>query len=275
MKFKRLLRRIARKSNFLSKITKRQKYVITVVILSLVLFFAENLFGKSGIYVSLLLSILTDVFLLWSVYQDFKDTKSFSFQIFILPFFFSLSFGLFYFLVPARFITRVIMTSLYAVGLYSLLLSVNIFIASSVRTIALLSSARTVSFVITLLSYFFLSNVLFSLHLNIFLNLILLFSYSFPLIMQAIWTYTLENKFLPNLIWILSLTLCLIDFSVAIWFFPVIPTIIALFLTGIFYITVGLSQVWFEKRFFRNIMWEYVWVAFIIFILFSIFIFRS
>lgn len=273
MRLKRLFKKITKKRELLFRITKRQKYILTVIILSFILFFTENLFGKSGIYVSFLLSLLTDAFLFWSVSKDLKETKSY--QIFILPFFFSLSFGLFYFLVPARFLTRIIMTSLYAVGLYSLLLSVNIFIASSIRTIQLLSSARTVSFIITLLSYFFLTNVVFSLHLNIFVDLILLFLFSFPLILQAIWTYTLDNKLFSNLSWVLSLTLCVADFALATWFFPVIPTIIALLLTGVFYVVVGLSQIWFEKRFFRNIMWEYIWVAVIVILLFVFFVFKA
>ena len=66
------------------------------------------------------------------------------------------------------------MTSLYALGLYSLFLSQNIFTVSSIRTIALLSGARTVSLVLTLLSFFFLSNVVFSFHINIFLTLLLI-----------------------------------------------------------------------------------------------------
>ena len=134
--------------------TKRQRFILGVLILSTGLFISEHLLGKSGIYTVFSIAILSDVFLFLVLYRDLKE--NFSLQVFILPFFFSLSFGLFYFLVPARYITRIIMTSLYALGLYSLFLSENIFTVSSIRTIALLSSARTVSFVITLLSYFFL-----------------------------------------------------------------------------------------------------------------------
>src|ERR1035437_1506387 len=95
------------------------------------------------------------------------------------------------------------MTALYALGLYSLLLSENIFIVSSIRTIALLSSARTVSFIVTLLSYFFMANVVFSLHLNIILTLVFVFAFSFPLILHSIWSHTLEKDFHSHLEWIL------------------------------------------------------------------------
>jgi len=247
----------------LTKFSKRQKLVIGVAFLSSLLFISEYILGKQAIYIVLLLSILTDLFILWVLRGDLKD--NFFLQVFILPFFFSLSFGLFYLLIPARFLSRVTMTLLYALGLYSLSLSQNIFVVSSIRTIALLSSARTVSFVITLLSLFFLINVLFTVHLNVFLTIFFTFILSLPLIHQSIWTYTLEKNLATNAIWSVVLTFCLLEITSLLWFWPSSPTIVALFLTGFFYIIVGLSHVWFEKKLFKGVLWEYVWVAVVVF----------
>ena len=258
----RLHRRGALK--ILVSLNKRQRFILAVLILSVGLFISQHLLGKSGFYTIFALAVLTDIFLYSALREDLKD--NFFLQVFILPLFFSLSFGLFYFLVPARYITRIIITSFYALGLYSLFLSENIFTVSSIRTIALLSSARTVSFAITLLSFFFLSNVLFSFHINIFLFLVLLFLLSFPLILHAIWTYTLERKLFQQAYSILGLTLCLIEVGSVLWFWPSTSTILAIFLTGVFYIIVGLYQVWLERRLFKSIMWEYIWVGSIVFI---------
>jgi len=256
--------------------SKRQRFIISVIILSLLLFSSEHLFGKSGVYTIFSLAFLTDILLFWTIRKDLKSLNSF--QVFILPFFYSLSFGLFYFLIPARFLTRILMTSLYAVGLYSLLLSMNIFVVSSIRTIALLSSARTVSLALSLLSFFFLSNVTFSLHINIVITLLLMFGFSFFLILQSIWVYTLDkqDKQLPSrILWVGMIATCLTEVSFVLWFFPTNPTIIAVFLTGFFYIVVGLSQIWFERRLFRNVMWEYIWVAVIVFLIFVVFTIKS
>ncbi len=243
----------------LASFNKRQRFIIAVLVLSIGLFVSEHLLGKSGLYTVFTLAVLTDVFLLIALYDDLKGNLFL--QVFILPFFFSLSFGLFYFLVPARYLTRIIITSFYAVGLYSLFLSENIFTVSSIRTIALFSSARTVSFVISLLSYFFLINVLFSMHLNIILFLFLLLLFSFPLVLHSIWTYTLEKKLFSQIHTVLGLTLCLLEVGVILWFWPSTPTVLAIFLTGVFYTTIGLTQVWLEKRLFKSVMWEYIWVA--------------
>lgn len=247
--------------NFLTG--KRQRFVVSVIFLSICLFISEHFLGKSGIYIVFVLSVLTDLLLYLCLREDLKE--NFSFQIFILPFFYSLAIGLFYLLVPARFLTRVTVTSLYALGLYSLYLSENIFIVSSMRTIALLSGARTVTFTISLLSYFFLANVVFSLHLNVFLTLFLIFCFTFPMVLQSLWSYTLEKNMRLNIDWVLFLTISLFQLSLLLWFWPSTPTLIALFLTGVFYTMVGLSQVWMEKRLFKGVIWEYVLVSFIVF----------
>lgn len=267
------LKRFSKKAGFLFNIPKRQKFIITVVILSLILFFSEQLFGRGGIYIAFLLSLFTDLFVVWAIRKDLED--NFSPQVFILPLFYTLACALFYFLVPARFLTRIGMTSLYALGLYSLLLSENIFIVSSIRTIALLSSARTVSFIVTLLSYFFMSNVVFALHLNIFLTLSFVFIFSFALVLHSIWAHTLEKDFRLNIEWVLLIVVCIVETALAAWFWPTTPTIIGLFLTGLFYILVGISQIWLDKRLFKGVMWEYIWVAVIIFLVFVTFSSRS
>src|SRR3989344_6538425 len=106
-------------------LSKRHRFVISVFILSLMLFFSEHQLGRSGVIVAVVLSLLADALLLAANYSDIK--QNFSMVYFILPFFFSLACGLFYFLIPIRFLTRILMTTFYAVGLYSIFLSQNIF----------------------------------------------------------------------------------------------------------------------------------------------------
>lgn len=250
-------------------LSKRQRLIVSVILLSFGLFATEYFLGRSALYAVVGLAVVTDIFLFLSLREDLKD--NFWPQIFILPFLYSLAFGLFYLLVPARLLTRIAMTSLYALGLYSLFLSENIFTVSAVRTIALLSSARTVVFTLTLLSYFFLANVIFTFHINVILTLLLIFGFSFPLVLNSIWIYTLERKLFANVLWVFSLALCLFEIAIMLWFWPSLPTVIALFLTGIFYSIVGLSQAWFEKRLFKSVIVEYVWVALVVFVVLTLF----
>lgn len=258
-----------RKKTIIFSIDKRQKFVLGTLVLSLILFVSEFQFGKSGIIIAAILASLTDAILYWAIKDDLQD--NFSVNVFVLPFFYTLSFALFYFLIPTRLLFRLMLTTVYAFGLYSLFLSQNIFTVSSIRTIALLSGARIVSFVLTLVSYFFLTNIVFSLHQLIFITIPLLLLYTFPLIYQSLWTYNLQKNPVPMKEWAGVITLCIIETASVVWFWPSSPTIIALFLTGFFYTLVGLSHVFFEKRLFRNVMWEYVWVGVIVFFLLLLF----
>jgi hypothetical protein len=245
-------------------IDKRRKFVIGVIILSIGLFIIESQFAASGIFGAILLSLLTDVFLLWANHQDIKENKSY--QVFILPFFYSLGFVLFSQVPKLQiFISHFLLLILYAIGLYSLFLSQNIFVVSSIRTIQLLSSARIVSFFITLILFLFLTNIIFTLHITLLPIILIMIVYTYLLVYHSLWTYTLQKVSQPLFIWTSAITVCLVEAAIILWFWPSNPIFIALFLSGFFYAIVGLSHIWFEKRLFKGILWEYVWVGIIVF----------
>jgi len=255
-------------------LTKRQRFAVGVIILSSSLFIVNHFLESYSFLAVLFLSFLTNIFLLWALFKDLRD--NFSPQVFILPFFYTLGFGVFSPLVPERIITDLVLTIIYAVGLYSLFLSQNIFTVSGIRTIALLSSARTVSFVLTILTHLFITTVIFSLKFNVFIALLLFFIISFLLTLQSIWTYTLEKSIKKNLIYVLLLSIAALQVATVLWFWPnkswllssfdPPPVLISLFLTGIFYIFIGLSHLWFEKRLFKSTLWEYVWIGVLVFV---------
>ena len=250
-------------------IGKRQKFVIGTLLLAAGLFFTQFRFSEWGIAITFAMPLLTVLVLFWAIHSDLKENKSY--QVFILPFFFSLAFGFFYLLTPTTFLVRLVLTGIYAFGLYSLFLSQNIFIVSSSRTIQLLSGARIVSFVLTLISFFFLTNIVFSFHAIIFPVIAVIAAYGYLLVYHSLWTYTLQRYSQPLLIWASVLTACLIEVATLVWFWPSNPTVTALFLTGFFYTIVGLSHIWFEKRLFKGILWEYVWVGTIVFFVLILF----
>src|SRR3990167_7401521 len=198
-------------------LSKRQKFVLTVLFMSIGIFISTYLSGINLIITSIFLSFLGIILLYFTLRSDISGT--FYYPILILPFFFTISFSLFYPLIPARLLTRIIVVLLYAFGLYSLFITQNIFAVSAIRTITLLRSARIVSFVLTIVVLFLLTNIIFSLALG-------------------------QLAFVLNL-----------------W--PVTAAIYSIFITGIFYAYSGLTHAWIEKRLFKGILWEYVWVGFL------------
>ena len=73
--------------------SKRQRFIFAVIVLSLGLFASEYILGKSAISIVFFLSLLTVVFLYFTLRQDLKG--NFNIQVFILPFFYSLAVGTF------------------------------------------------------------------------------------------------------------------------------------------------------------------------------------
>ncbi len=152
----------AKKKKFV--LEKRQKFAIGVAILSCGLFFAESVLNGYGLLIACFLAVFSDLLLLWGIHEDLAE--NFSVQVFILPFLYSLSVGLFSFLTPAQ--NSCSFGDYYSLRGWSLFcfLSENIFVVASIRTIALLHSARIVSLIIALIAYFFLASTAFSLHIG-------------------------------------------------------------------------------------------------------------
>ncbi|HRN96165.1 MAG TPA: hypothetical protein PLD54_01825 [Candidatus Levybacteria bacterium] len=251
----------------LFNLSKRQKLVLATIFLTLCLLASEIFSGVNHIFVGFVLSIVTTFVIFLILRRDMAG--SFYYPLFILPFFYTLSVSVFYLLIPPRLISIILLTVFYAFGLYSLFLTQNIFAVSSVKTINLLRSARIVSFVITVLVHFLMVNIIFSLRLPVYVTPILIGLIGGLLNMQSLWVYILEKTQVKELITysaIIGMLLMQLSFVLVIW--PIDASIYSIFLTGIFYTYSGLSHAWFEKRLFKGVLWEYIWVGFLsIFIL--------
>lgn len=238
-------------------LSKREKFVIATLFLFSGLFISQNLSASPRIVLVLILSVLSPLFLFFILYPDLKENLSVGLaNLFILPIFFTLAFGFFYFLLPERFLTRIVLSSFFGIGIYALYLSHNIFIVATSKTIALVNAARSVAFLLTVLTHFFLSNVIFSLHLAPPLLTFLSLLISFFLILGT----------LGRIREAVILSLVIGEIALMLNFWPANPTVAALFLSGNFYTFVGLYQAWLERRLFKNTLWEYILVSIIVFL---------
>jgi len=244
------------------QLSKRGKFVFSVFLLSAALFFSELTTGWIVVTLGFILSFLT-VLLLFLILKDDVAKKSHLLPILILPFFFTLSFSLFYSLIPARLLTRVLLTGVFAFGAYSLFLTENIFAISSLRTINLLRSARIVAFVITIFVLFFLFNIIFSLRLPLYITPFIVAVISFLMAAQFLWSYSESREGGGREVYIFSTGVALMmgQLALVLTLWPVTPAIYAIFLTGIFYTYSGLANAWLERRLFKGILWEYIWVG--------------
>lgn len=250
---------------FLPKLSKRSKFVLGTLFLTIGLLVAFLLGADSGNQSVALIALLSAIVTFFSLGEDLPKRKQ-VIIVFLPGVLFTLACGLFYFVLPARWATRLIMLAIFAGGFYATLLAQNIYTISVARSIKLLSAARTIGFLLSVLSAFGLYYILFSLHTYLPLTALGIFTISFLLIIPVIWSVNLGDFVgKTEIIQAGVLALVLSQIGIFLTFWPVSIVFAAIFLAGNFYTFVGLLQHWLEHRLFKRIFWEFIWGAIILF----------
>lgn len=265
----------------LISLSKKQKFVLATLFLTVLLFLTEIFFDRNfsaRVVPSVIYGLLTDIILYFILRKDLKGSLFHILLLFILPFLYTFSLTLSYMILPSRMIFRVIITLLFAFGLYVLLLTYNIYAVSSIRTIALLRSARVVSFLLTVTVFLILSDIIYSVHFPAMIMPLMIFLLIFVTVLvlnfQSLYLSNINNASNGKILLFSSINsfiLSEIALVLTIWPIKESMTLISLKpsifyavpLTGIFYVFSGLIQTWFEERLFKGIIWEYVWVGFV------------
>ncbi len=242
------------------KIDKRKKFFITACLLAVGLLTIQLSGIEWRYWAILLLGIATYFLSAWSLSEGLNGVEWLT--VLALPVLFTVGVSLFYFLTPVLWLARLPLIFLYGVGLYGLLLTENIFSVAAIRTIQLLRSAHAVSFLLTLVTSFFLYNVVLSFRETPWFNFLLIFSISLPVFLQGLWCINLEEK-LTARIWLYSLGSALVlgEIALVFSFWPVTVAVGSLSLTTSLYILLGLIQHYFSERLFRRTINEYIGVG--------------
>lgn len=242
---------------------KRIKFVLTSLILSagfIIIQFIDGSFKFSAIGI---LVVLTPPLFYWSLKEGLG--KNMSLLTLILPVLFTFGVGVFWFLLPGSLYARIPIVLFFAVGIYVLCLTMNIYTVSTIRTIALLRAARGVGFVLSLVTSFLIFNAIFSLRFNIAFVFPLYFISSFLIFLQGFWSVELEKTLQKKvLLTTVVSALVLTQFAVGIFFWPVTVVVGSLFLTSGAYLLLGLGQARLEERLFPATIREYLTVGIIV-----------
>jgi hypothetical protein len=239
---------------------KRQKFVLTAVLLSLGLWWSQTTSLDIRFWAILGLMMVTWVLSVWSLYEGLSGVEWL-----IVPMptsLFSLAVGMFYILLPSHWLAKTIIYVLFAVGQYALLLSANIFSVAKIRTIALLRAATAVNFVMTLLTAYLLYNTILSLRMGIGVIAPLVFISSLALLLPALWSVDLSQRLNSAIIsFALVCAILMAGLSVTITLWPISISVSSIFLTAVLYVYVGVTQHHFTQRLFKNTVLEYITVA--------------
>jgi len=184
----------------------------------------------------------------------------------ILPATFTAGVGIFWFLLPTSLYAQLPIVAFYALGVYALASTMNVFTVGAIRTIALLRAARGVGFVLTLVTSFLVFNAIISLKIPFWGTALTIILTSFPLFWQGFWSVLLEKEFRSELV-IFSAVCSLIvgEIALELAFWPVSLVVGSLFLTVAVYVLLGLGQACLEERLFNQTVKEYLTVGILVF----------
>lgn len=247
------------------KLNKRQKIIISTAILTIGLLSTQlvdfNLRFKFIAGISVLAGLLS----LWSLRGGLNLTKAV--VLLILPVFFTAAIASFYFLLPVRWLTRLPVAAAFGLMFYLLLLAQNVFNVAAIRTIPLYRAASTASFLFTLLSAFFIFNVVYAFNLLFLWNGVVVFLISFPLILQVLWSIEMEDK-VSAAIFVQSLVLGFIlgQLALSFSFWPMPTTIWSLVLSSSMYVVLGLTTQVLRGRINKRVVLEYSGIGAIVLI---------
>ncbi|HTK03658.1 MAG TPA: hypothetical protein VL401_02705 [Alphaproteobacteria bacterium] len=246
-------------------ISKRRRYIITSVLLSLGFIGVQFLTDQNRFWAIGALSLTTLLFFAWSLWEGVGVNMTL--LTLVLPTVFTLGVGTFWFLLPANIYTLIPVVIFYGIGIYILCLTMNIYTVAAIRTIALLRAAMGVGFVLTLITSFLVFDALLSLRSPIFVLIPLVFTISLPLYFQGFWAMPLEKEFSKDLL-MLAIVASLVTAEIAavLYFWPVTVVVGSLFLTVTFYMLLGLGQAHLDERLFPATVKEYLTVGTLVFI---------
>ncbi len=249
-------------------LTKRRRFLLVSLLLSVGLLIVQRLPVESRYSAIGFFALSAYLLTAWSLLKDLHGTGWVTNL--ILPTFYPVSVALFYFLLPQATLTRVIVMILFAITMYGLLLTANIFAVASFRTIQLLRAARAVGFLLSILTSAFLFHVIFSLHVSGFIVTPLIFAVAMPILWQGIASYVASGSTKTGFYYALVGAVVIMEVGIALSFWLIDAPLSSVVLAMAMYVTLGLFQHDLEGRLFKRTMQEYVGFASIVFVVVTI-----
>lgn len=248
-------------------LTKREKFLISTALSTIGLLATQLVPFDMRHEMVIGLSVVSLIASAWALREDMHGVEWFT--LLVLPTLYTAAVALFYFLLPVRWLTRLPTIIVYAVGMYALLLTENIFNVAAQRSIQLVRAGQSIGMLITLVTAFLFFNTLLAFHFPSYINSAVAALIAFPLALQSLWSVSLESHSISKTVWQYTLCTVLVIAQVmfVLSFWPVRGNIAALFMTSLLYSFVGMGQQRLLERMFSNILRELIGVVVVVLIL--------
>lgn len=257
--------------------TKRQKFVASSLLL-LGGFFGVQFVDFSYRYFAIgALTLISLVISSWALKEGLR--RNATLLVLVLPTLFTLGAQLFYLgletssfpsvsIMPPEYfkiVVQAVVHLVYAVGIYALLLTANIYTVAAARTIQLLRSAHAVGFVLTLVTTFFLFNTLWSFREWFWFNGLTTALVSFLLFLQGFWSVELEEQPSQEVLQLSGVWALVVgEIATILSFWPITVSVASLSATTAVYVGLGLGQAKLQQRLFAKTVKEYLLIGAIV-----------
>ena len=243
---------------------KRHKFVLVSLILAAGLVVTEWVGVEYKYQALVLLGGVSYLLSAWALREGLRGIEWL--MALVLPTLYPMSVGMFYFLLPQKWLSLVAVLVLFGIGMYALLLTANIFTVAAIRTIQLLRAAHAVGFLLTLTTAFFLFDTVLSFKLTGYWNAALVMMVSLPLMLQGLWSMELTEGGVTRRVGlyapVVAVILAGITWGLSFW--PVGVALVSLFLVAMLYAGLGLVQQYLAGRLFENMVKEYLFVGLVV-----------
>lgn len=250
-----------------SKIGKRQRLIIGVFLMTLSILVSTFYDFQALVIFIPVIFITVYIFTFLAILEGISRHEMIA--LFIHPIYFSLAFYLFYFFLPQRWLTRAPFIIIYAVSMYAILLSQNIFNIGVNKSLQLFRAAFSVNYLFLTITSFISYSLIISLRLSFIWNFFIVLLATFPLAVQMLWSIEPKEKISRGiLVHSVFISLLIGEIAAVLSFMPVNQSIFALVMTAIFYSLAGLFQVYFQQVLFKERVREFVIVLLFTFAIF-------
>lgn len=240
-----------------SRVGKRKRFIICDFLLSL-LFLISTFYSADAMIVFVPL-IFFVVFILTfiAILDDISQHELLT--LFIHPIIFSLAFYFFYFFLPQRWLTRAPFLIIYAISMYAIMLSQNIFNVGVTKSLQLFRAAFSINYFFLTITAFISYSLIISLRMNFLLNFTTVLLVTWPLSTHFLWTVEPKNHLdRATVLQGFFVAVLLGEIATVLSFIPVNQSIFALVLTSVFYSLSGLFQVYVQNVLFKERIREYL-----------------
>lgn len=254
--------------------SKRTRFLLVGGILAVLLWLTTLASVDYRFGLSLAVSAVAYVLSVWVLFDDLKGIEWLTLT--VLPVMFTLGCGLFSNFLPTAVprilgqafqletsfllagVFKILYFLFFALGIYGVLLIENIFSVASIRTIQLFRAARSVNFILTLITSLFFYTVALSLKMSFWWVALVVFLVSFILSFPSFWSVDLKNNLVSGVSrystatsWVIALI------AIALCFWPIKPFMGGLILTSVLYALLGVLEQRLSSRVYLESLIEY------------------